>query len=198
MKLLVFGDTHGSSKAMKSIREKAKNADLLLCIGDVTVFEQNFRSIMKQLDKLGKKMLMIHGNHEGESSMRKQCEMTKNVKFLHERMVEEEGYVIAGFGGGGFSLTDSEMKSFFLSLKKKIDDKPLIIMTHAPPYKTTLDDVHGSSCGCKTVRQVTEKLKPIYTFAGHLHENFGKRDQIGKSKLLNPGPFGMIITFPKV
>mgnify|MGYP001410587072 CR=1 FL=1 len=193
MKILAFGDTHGSDKAMKSIEKKAKQADLLVCIGDVTVFEQNFRGIMKRLDKIGKKILMIHGNHEDDFSMLEQTQQTKNIYFLHRHIFEQDDYTFIGFGGGGFSLTDSTMKKFFMSKKKELKDKKIVMLTHAPAYKTKIDDVHGASCGCKTVRWIIERFKPKFAFAGHLHENFGKKDKIKGCEVINPGPFGMMI-----
>ncbi len=196
MRLLVFGDSHGSSKAMHSLQEKARKADILLCIGDVTVFEQNFRGVMLELDKLGKKVLMIHGNHEGEAAMRKQCANTRHVLFLHKHIYEDSGYAFAGYGGGGFSFTDTAMKEFFSSNKARLEGKKIILMSHAPPFHTTLDNVNGSSCGNKTFRRIIEKLQPMYAFAGHLHENFGKKDLIGKTQVINPGPFGTLVELP--
>ena len=67
MKILAFVDTHGSDKAINKIREKAKkeNADILICAGDVSVFEQNLEKILKKLDSLNKPVLIIPGNHDG-------------------------------------------------------------------------------------------------------------------------------------
>ncbi|MBS3097214.1 hypothetical protein J4209_00295 [Candidatus Woesearchaeota archaeon] len=39
------------------------------------------------------------------------------------------------------------------------------------------------------------KVKPDLAISGHLHENAGKEDKIGKTKIVNPGPFGKIINF---
>jgi|ETNmetMinimDraft_11_1059920.scaffolds.fasta_scaffold47054_2 Icc-related predicted phosphoesterase len=191
MKILAFGDSHGSMKALKQLKEKAKKADLIICIGDVTVFEQNFRGVMKDLDGLGKPILMIHGNHEEEDTMQKQCEDTKNIIFAHEALVEVDDVIFSGFGGGGFSVTDKWMKAYYQTVKGKLSGKKWIFLTHAPPVHTTLDNVHGADAGCKTVRDVIEKLQPEYAFAGHLHENFGKKDKIKKTICVNPGPFGM-------
>jgi Icc-related predicted phosphoesterase len=30
--------------------------------------------------------------------------------------------------------------------------------------------------------------------AGHLHENEGKEDHIGQTRVVNPGPFGKVMT----
>ena len=54
MKLLAFVDMHGSLKALRSIEKKAKKADLLVCAGDLTIFEQGMGYLLHELDKLGK------------------------------------------------------------------------------------------------------------------------------------------------
>ena len=36
-------------------------------------------------------------------------------------------------------------------------------------------------------------LKPDLVISGHLHETAGKEDKIGKTRLINPGPFGKIL-----
>ncbi len=197
MKLLVFGDIHGSARAMREIRQKAKNAELIICIGDVTVFEQNFRGIMREIDSLGKKVLIVHGNHEDAAAMKRQCDETKNIEFMHQRLYEAEGYVFVGYGGGGFSAADNTMKKFFLSHKHRMIEGRTIIFTHQPPYKTALDNVYGSPCGSRTLRKIIEKIQPLYLFSGHLHENFGKRDKIKSTTIINPSPFGVMINLAK-
>ena len=48
-------------------------------------------------------------------------------------------------------------------------------------------------CGNKDIRKFIDKIKPDLVISGHLHENAGKEDKIGKSRILNPGPTGMLI-----
>ena len=84
MKILAFVDIHGSLKAIKKIKQKAKKADLLVCAGDLTIFEQGLGYFLKKLDKLKKPVLIIPGNHESDKDLRKASYLFKNIFFLHE------------------------------------------------------------------------------------------------------------------
>ena len=66
MKLLAFTDTHGSMTALRRIEHKVKsqNPDLLVCAGDVSIFEHGIGSIFRRLNKLNKKQLDILHNPE--------------------------------------------------------------------------------------------------------------------------------------
>lgn len=44
-----------------------------------------------------------------------------------------------------------------------------------------------------TVRKVVEALKPDLFICGHYHQDFGKSDQQGSTRLVNPGPNGLIL-----
>ena len=101
-----------------------------------------------------------------------------------------------GYGCGGFSLVDREFDKTAVKFRKIIkmnEDKKIILVTHAPPYKTRLDKL-GIHCGNKSIRKFIDKNKIDLVICGHLHENFGKEDKINKTRLINPGPFGKILT----
>ena len=85
MKLLVFGDTHGSISSLKKIEQKSRKADIVLCSGDLTIFEDNLEYIMKRLGKIKKSILLIHGNHETDFVVRKLSTYYKNITFLHKK-----------------------------------------------------------------------------------------------------------------
>jgi Icc-related predicted phosphoesterase len=44
------------------------------------------------------------------------------------------------------------------------------------------------------MRKFVDKIKPILVVCGHLHENFNVTDEIKKTKLINPGKEGKILT----
>jgi len=104
-------------------------------------------------------------------------------------------YVFFGYGGGGFSQIDKSleriMKKFKKSLKK--GDK-IIFVSHAPPYNTKCDLILGhGNVGSKSVRKFIEEFKPLYNINGHIHECFSRRDKIGETVVINPGPEGKIL-----
>jgi Icc-related predicted phosphoesterase len=198
MKLLAFTDTHGSLTALKRIEKKVKSQkpDLLVCAGDISVFEQNILGIAKRLNKLNKKIVMVHGNHEDDSTFRKLSKIFKNIIFIHKHHFIQENTLFFGYGGGGFAMTDREFdktaNSRFKKLIKNNKSKKIILVTHAPPYRTRLDKLDGH-CGNKSIRKFIEKNGIDLLVCGHLHENFGKEDRIRKTKCINPGPFGKIV-----
>lgn len=198
MKLLAFTDTHGSLLALKRIEQKVKTQkpDLLVCAGDISIFEHGILGVMKKLNKLNKKIIMVHGNHEDESTLFKCSKLFKNIVFIHKRHFIENNILFLGYGGGGFSLVDKEFEKTtqikFKKIIKENKDKKIIFITHAPPYKTKLDKLVGGHCGNKSIRNFIEKNKIDLLICGHLHENFGKEGSIGKTKVVNPGPFGKV------
>lgn len=199
MKLLAFTDIHGSLTALKRIEHKVKleNPDLLVCAGDISVFEHGIGTIFRRLNKLNKKIIMIHGNHEDTSTYFKYSRIFKNIIFIHKKHFVENNLLFLGYGGGGFSQRDKEFEKLAATNFKKLiqnnKNKKIIFITHAPPYRTKLDKLGRDYAGNKSFRNFIEKYDIDLHICGHLHENFRKEDKIGKTRIMNPGPFGKII-----
>lgn len=199
MKILSFTDTHGSLSALKRIKQrmKSQNPDLLVCAGDVSIFEHGIVGTLRWMNRLGKKIIMVHGNHEDDATFRKLAKMFKNIIFIHKHHSIQNNILFLGYGGGGFAMTDREFEKISNSRFKKLirnnKNKKVILITHAPPYKTRLDKLMQGHCGSKSIRNFVEKNKIDLLICGHLHENFGKEDRVKKTKVINPGPFGKIV-----
>lgn len=199
MKILAFTDTHGSLLALRRIEQKTitQNPDLLVCAGDISIFEHGIVGIIKRLNKLNKKIIIVHGNHEDSTTFVKISKFFENIIFIHKNYFIEGNILFLGYGGGGFSIVDKEFEKIANTKFKKIiknnKDKKIILVTHAPPYKTKLDKLVGGHSGNKSIRSFVEKNKIDLLICGHLHENFGKEDKIKKTRIINPGPFGKIV-----
>ena len=199
MKLLAFTDIHGSLTALKRIGQKIKSQkpDLLICAGDISIFEHGIVGILRRLNRLNKKIIIVHGNHEDDSTFRKYSGIFKNIVFIHKAHHIENNLMFLGFGGGGFSAREKEFENLANQKFKKIimqnPDKKIILLTHAPPYGTKLDRLGKNHAGNKSFRKFIEKNKIDLHICGHLHENFGKSDKIKKSLVINPGPFGKLL-----
>lgn len=199
MKILVFADTHGSPQALDIIEKKAKEADLLICAGDFTIFENQMQKIFQRMNKFGKKILLIHGNHESEQAITSLAAPFENITFLHKKVAIMNNILFFGFGGGGFSFVDREFeavaKDLYTRAIAKYKPKKTILILHGPPFGTALDELYAKAhCGNKSYASFVKKYQPDYVFAGHIHECFGKQQMLGKSFLLNPGPQGKFIT----
>ncbi|MBU0628204.1 MAG: metallophosphoesterase family protein [Nanoarchaeota archaeon] len=197
MKLLAFVDLHGSHKALEEIKKKSKKADMILCAGDVSIFENDLQSILHQLNKLNKKVLIIPGNHESGIYITMLAKPFKNIVNIHKKLLVHSDIVFLGYGGGGFSMVDKQFEKISKKMErdiKKNKGKKVILITHAPPYKTKIDKIMEEHCGNKSIKRFILKIKPDLVISGHLHENAGKHDKIEKTKVINPGPFGKIIS----
>jgi len=201
MKILAFVDIHGDSAAIKRIAEKEKKGkpDLLVCSGDVSNFGFGLFSLIKKLS-FGIPLLIIPGNHETEEEIEYMGKKTDFVKNLHLKHFISGSYFFTGCGGGGFTKRHAEFeqseKKFAEAIKKlKVKDHKykIILVTHQPPYNTKLDYIQGEHAGSVSIRKFIEKYQPVLCLCGHLHENEGKIDKIGKTIVINPGPDGKII-----
>jgi len=196
MKILVFVDLHGSKKAMKKIKKLSSKVDLIVCAGDISIFGNKLDELLFELNSVEKKILVIPGNHEDFSELKKLCKLFGNIDYIDNGMLKLDNYLFFGYGDGGFSKEDSKFeklsKKFDKEIKKHKDCK-IVLVTHAPPYKTKLDNIHGERCGNKAIRKFIERNKIELAVSGHLHENAGKEDKIKGCRLMNPGPFGKIV-----
>ncbi len=196
MKILSFIDMHGSLSALKQIKQKAKNVDVVVCGGDFTIFEQGIGHFLSVFDKIKKDFLVIHGNHEEEGLVRHLCKKHKNLFFLHKKHFIKDDVLFLGWGGGGFSLRDKEFEKEtkkFKKIIKKHKDKAVVLVTHAPPYNTKLDRMSREHCGNKSISNFIKENKIDLVLCGHLHENMNKEDKIGLSTIINPGYYGRIV-----
>lgn len=208
MKVLVFADMHGSDAALKKIETKAKQAGLLVCLGDFTIFGQRQQKILKKLDDLGTLCLVIHGNHESAADVAADCQKLKlkNVLFVHKKVLRVGHLIFIGYGGDGFSLRDKAFENIYASrflqgMKKYKDviakegkkDAKTILLLHGPPYGSKVDAIGDQHCGNKSFRDFYLKHKIDYVFSGHIHESAGAVEHIKSTTLMNPGPFGVLL-----
>ena len=198
MKILAFTDIHGSLIALKRLENKIKlqKPDILLCAGDISIFEYGLVGILRKLNRLGIKIIIVHGNHEDEQNFRKYSKFFRNIVYIHNSSIIIENFLFLGYGGDGFSVIDRKFEKISKVFRKIINnnyDKKIILLTHAPAYHTKLDKLVERHCGNKSIRNFIEKNKVNLMVCGHLHENFGKEDRINRTKIINPGPFGAII-----
>lgn len=199
MRFLAYTDLHTASWAIKDLKKKIKEhkPDYLINGGDFAIFDNETERIMKDLDKLGVPTLLIHGNHETDTVVEYLCEKSKNLKFIHGKVLDIGGITFVGWGGGGFYYaTDEELgfEEWLKETKPKLK-KPTVFLMHAPPLNTNVDDMDGEHVGCGSYTRFIKKNsdKIVLALSGHIHETFYNEDTIKKTKLLNPGPAGTII-----
>lgn len=208
MKILAFVDLHSkqgspeyvdfyhSMQYIKKLEEKAKKhkPDVIVCAGDISLFENHIEELMKRISRIGKKILIIPGNHETGLLIKKICSFYDNMHDINKKIQQVDDYAFIGFTGEGFLRRDKELENFIKKIQPKIKGKKIILVTHAPPYETKLDRIGRQHCGNKTVSNFIKANKNIVLeICGHIHENAGKEDKLNKAILINPGPKGKII-----
>ncbi len=198
MKILCFVDVHGSMPIMKKLVERGKKDDigLVICAGDISTFGDKLNKFVELFSKVKKPFLIIHGNHEDESEISRACKPFENCINIHEAGFSGPDFTVLGYGGGGFSKVDKKFEKIAKVFKKIIKDKggKIILVTHAPPYNTTVDKIGKNPVGNKSIREFIVSAKPDLVICGHLHENANKKDKIGKTLVMNPGYKGKVIT----
>lgn len=196
MKVFTFSDIHENERAWKNIDEKVKseNPDLIICAGDLSIFENDIENQMKKLSKFNRPTLLIHGNHESYEIMMMLSTFHDNIHFIHKKALRINNYLFLGYGGDGFSKVDKVFESISMKFIKQIKkDDIVILVTHGPPHGTELDMLKNEYIGNKSYRRFIDRNNIHYAISGHIHENAGKMDKINGTTLLNPGPFGKII-----
>ncbi len=192
MKIFAFVDLHGDFPRLRKIVSQGKLADIIICAGDISNFEQHLEKLLKLLSTVGKKVIMIHGNHEEAEITKEICDKYKNLIFLHQGVYEYKGVMFVGYGGGGFSKVDPKFEKFTKKVSPHLKGK-IVLITHGPPYGTAVDNIQGESVGSKSIRTFIKKNKPKLAICGHLHENAELEDDIDETRVINPGKKGKLI-----
>ena len=196
MKILAFADVHGNDNLIDEVigKAKRKKVELLVCCGDISIFGDHLNKILMKFNHLGIPMLIIPGNHEEASDLKRVCERYGNIIYLHKGIFEVNNHAFFGFGGGGFNSKSTEFESISKKVGKRIKEKKVVLVTHQPPYRNKLDFLDFfDHVGNKSFRKFIIENKPMLSLSGHLHETFGEIDKIGKTILINPGPLGRVI-----
>lgn len=193
MKILAFADLHGDKKALQKVIDKSSEVDLVLCAGDLTIFENDLPFFIRELSKIKKNVLLVHGNHEFPDNLKKEISKYQNLHFIHKSIYTFKDVYFLGWGGGGFSIRDAEFEHYAEHLGKAVSDKPFIMLVHGPPHGTKVDYLNKGHVGCKTITDFIKKHQPHIVFCGHLHELTHNMDKIGKTLVINPGPKGVVI-----
>lgn len=193
MKVLLCVDVHNDDSSLNMLREKSREVEFVICAGDMSLWGSGLKRTLEAMNSWGKKVFVLHGNHEDEEDTRFICERFENLVFFHRDVVTFDDLTIIGFGGGGFALQDKAFERFVQGLDIK-DFSRSILVTHGPPFETCLDEVQkGVHVGCESYKKFILKNKPLVAMSGHIHETSGVVCNLNDIVLINPGPEGVIL-----
>ncbi|MBI4151092.1 metallophosphoesterase family protein [Candidatus Woesearchaeota archaeon] len=196
MKVLAFADVHASLTAMKKLDAlvKKEKPDLLVNLGDFTIFEQHLEDVCSRLAKLHPVQLVVHGNHEEDLTTAQVCKRHGWV-FCHKKCVQIGDALFVGYGGGGFSSREPEFERCVKNVHTTIKAaKKVVLLTHQPAFGTAVDNLYGRHVGNTSFTAFIKKYNVAMALSGHIHETAGKTGKLGKTIVANPGPFGKVFT----
>jgi uncharacterized protein len=200
VKILAAGDIHGDTSLTKRLAEKAdkENVDLVILTGDFTFLEQSTKDIIGPFEKVGKKVLIIPGNHETVATTNFLAEIYSNAQSLHGYYFKIGDVGIFGAGGtsqvGPFSrFSESELYNLLKKGFEKVKDSKIKIMaTHSHPSKSLMERFTPFFKGSSGIEQAIKSFKPDLALCSHVHEAWGIEEKMGKTKLINVGREGKI------
>lgn len=195
MKILLFVDTHDRKDVIKNLKSKAKQCEFAICAGDFTFFGEDQYRIMEEINSLNLPIYLVHGNHEYEDETRFLCEEFENIEFIHDKAITVKDILLIGHGGGGFNPRYPDFEKRSKEFGKKVKQaKKSILITHAPPFNTTIDETRpGNHVGSTTYKDFIKKYQPTLSVAGHIHQTAEKTGNIDKTTVINPGWKGYTI-----
>ncbi len=196
MNVLFFTDLHGSVEAAKKIVSKSKNADLLVCAGDLSRLGEGFGEVISELVKAKKKMLLIPGNNETIEFVKEGTEDYEDIIIIEDNVYQDLDIKFLGIGGGTISPFNTPYELSEEEFKKKLSkygDNITVLVSHSPPKNTKLDKTStGLHIGSFSVGNWIMNNQPKLCCCGHVHENEGKEEYLGNTLCFNPGSEGVI------
>ena len=198
MKLLIFSDIHNDWKTLERIL--SVEADFYISAGDQVSWGRGLDKAGEILKTRGNKVWVLPGNHETASQIATLCELN-GLNNLHERTFDAGLWRVAGLGYSSITPFDTPgeytEEQFEAKLAPFANLDPLVLVCHAPPYGTGLDQIRpGLHAGSKAVRDFVQNHQPAHFFCGHIHEAEGHHLELGKTQARNVGKKAFLLDLP--
>ena len=195
MKLLIFSDIHNDWKALERLLDI--EADYYIAAGDQVTWAKGIERCGEILRTRGDKVHVLPGNHESAKQVDAMCARCGLHEF-HERHFQVGRWHVAGLGYSNPTPFNTpgeySEREIARRLKPFASLDPLVLICHAPPYDTALDQVHpGLHAGSHSVREFIEMHQPEYFFCGHIHEAEGVAIEMGRTHARNVGKAGYLL-----
>ncbi len=188
-KLFIFSDIHNDWKTLERIL--SVEADFYISAGDQVTWGKGLDRCGQILRTRGEKVWVLPGNHESASQIIDLCDKY-GLNNFHERHFTAGNHCIAGLGYSSPTPFDTPGEysepEIAVRLVPFADLNPLVLICHAPPYGTALDQVRpGLHAGSTAVRDFIQRRQPAHFFCGHIHEAEGISIEIGRTRAHNVG-----------
>jgi len=199
MKILAAGDLHGDTRGAEQLAEKAEKekVDYVILCGDITQAEQSTKGLIGPFVKLGKKVILIPGNHETIATADFLAELY-GAKNLHGYSITTKDKIgIFGCGGANIGLSQLTEEEIFEKLKQGFEQvkglKKKIMITHVHPSESKIEKFTSFFPGSTGITKAINKFKPDILLCSHVHEAEGIEEKIGETLVINVGKKGKVI-----
>jgi Icc-related predicted phosphoesterase len=164
-------DVHRSAEVMMSLDRIVSGAEVLVMSGDITSFGAPgfLRDFLDALSRLLVPTLLVPGNNEGPELV-----TPPKVHNIDGRKETLGGLLFGGVGGSLSTPfgTPNEITELEISAKLKELGRVDVLVSHMPPYGTTLDTAaDGAHLGSESVLRYLREMKPKALLCGHVHES---------------------------
>jgi Icc-related predicted phosphoesterase len=204
MVLVLFGDTHELHREVE-----VPAGDVLICVGDFTMFSKNLSAIEDFNEWLGelphRHKIVVPGNHEFflESNPERRS-LLDNANVLIDESIEIEGLNIHGspmtpLYGAAFGMSSPKDRQRHWS---KVPDDTHVLLTHGPPFGILdLPPDQAERMGDPELRKRGRALASLRLHAfGHVHGAHGaiEQDDVTFANVALMGPLGDLVQGPTV
>lgn len=174
----------------------SRSADIAVCAGDLAVKRAGLEEVISTLSEIATPMVLVPGNGESDGELSAACERWDSAHVLHGSGVEIDGVPFWGIGGA-VPVTPFGAWSFDLSEEEAeglLDGCPRggVLVSHSPPYGH-VDVSKGRHVGSRSVLATVERAEPALVVCGHIHACWRRESMVGRTRVINAGPEGMIV-----
>ena len=195
MRLLIFSDVHNDWKTLENLL--SVEADYYIAAGDQVTWSKGIERCGEILSARGDKVYVLPGNHESAEQVAGMC-ARHGLHDFHERHFQAGRWHVAGLGYSNPTPfnTPGEYSEPQIAdrLARFAELDPLVLVCHAPPYGTALDQIRpGLHAGSRSIAEFIERHQPAYFFSGHIHEAEGVSLELGRTRARNVGKKGYLL-----
>lgn len=212
-KILLLSDIHGHDDMAAAAIARHPDVEHILIAGDLTNFGDagSARSVIEALcsgnsrnpgsfgilGRTSPRIRAVAGNCDPVSVRNYMSAAGFNVEGM---LIELPYGTLVGAGGGlrragltSFERTEAQLdealSTQLSSAAEKGRKKPVIVLTHTPPYGTNADLLGGKHVGSKEFARMMIERVPDVWICGHIHESRSISTEDG-TLVVNPGPCG--------
>lgn len=190
MHVLAFSDLHMARNRATELVAASAEADLVIGAGDYCNMRQGLAEAMDMLSGIAAPLVLVPGNAESAEELADAAH--DGVHVLHGSGMTVDGLRLFGLGYGvpatpfgdwSCDLTEGAAAE----LLARCDDTDILV-AHSPPKGYGDETSQGVSVGSTAIRDAVERIQPVLTLGGHIHDSWGYRGMIGRTQVANLGP----------